>query len=835
MYPVHHRPPPAPAETILNDVQGYFSVVVADGTTNLITNPSAETNTTGHSGAAGAAISRVSTRQRYGAYAFQCTPSGSGSSGQVYNSIPVILPSIHTASLDFWGTAGRPYRLEIIDSGAVVASLRFFATGRWQRVATTGRIAIGTSVQVRVRHDNFISAAPFWTDGWQLEAKGYATTYCDGDQRGIHPFDFYWVGTPHASQSVRAGTTRAGGKIVNLHTFGFRLLAYIGLSSLLLTTITTPLTTGGAIVQDQRMAESSLSLIGFMTGQDLADLQRQRGPLFAALSAAAVPQLQPLVLRYQPCDDEGNPSGDTLTIPCYWQPSPGEITSTHHSRVALDFSVYLPLIAKGHGAAIVPARQTITPFDHIMMRSPTGAWSTSFTGTTGANNVIRALTVGADGTLYAGGNFTSIGGNAVTRLAYWNGSAWSGLGIGGPNGLVRAIAVAPNGDVYIGGDFTSVAGTPANRIAKWSASTLSWSALGTGMNGAVNALALGIDGTLFAGGAFTTAGGGVATYIARWTGSAWSALYGGMNGDVYTLKIGPEGLYVGGAFTLADVIPASRIALWDGATWFALGDGLAETVYAIEERNGTVYAGGLFEATGAGAPALHVAQWTGNQWSAMGAGITTDGLVGSGVFSLVAQADGTLVATGHGLTESGDTPLIENLALWNGSVWTPLDVDIASPFSGIEIYVSTQLQDGTLVLAPVSSGITAAVPVPTTVTIGGTLPTWPVVTFAAPSNATATVYQLINETTGAAIYLNLTLLAGEVATLDLTPGQISLSTNLRPNRMDTVLDGSDLANWRLLPGANIINTFGSTTSLTVTVEWDERVQSLDDATWSPAR
>jgi hypothetical protein len=138
-------------------------------------------------------------------------------------------------------------------------------------------------------------------------------------------------------------------------------------------------------------------------------------------------------------------------------------------------------------------------------------------------------------------------------------------------------------------------------------------------------------------------------------------------------------------------------------------------------------------------------------------------------------------------------------------------------------------------LAPVSSGITAAVPVPTTVTVGGTLPTWPVVTFAAPSNATATVYQLINETTGAAIYLNLTLLAGEVATLDLTPGQISLSTNLRPNRMDTVLDGSDLANWRLLPGANVINTFGSTTSLTVTVEWDERVQSLDDATWSPAR
>src|SRR6185503_7583667 len=50
-----------------------------------------------------------------------------------------------------------------------------------------------------------------------------------------------------------------------------------------------------------------------------------------------------------------------------------------------------------------------------------------------------AYALESDGTnLFVGGTFTSAGGTAVTNLAAWNGSTWSGLGSIG-NGVVRAL------------------------------------------------------------------------------------------------------------------------------------------------------------------------------------------------------------------------------------------------------------------------------------------------------------------------------------------------------------------------------------------------------------
>ena len=70
-----------------------------------------------------------------------------------------------------------------------------------------------------------------------------------------------------------------------------------------------------------------------------------------------------------------------------------------------------------------------------------------------------------NGDLYAGGWFTSAGGNPANQIAKWNGSNWSALG-GGTNNNVRAIA-SYNGEVYAGGFFTTADGNPANYIAKW--------------------------------------------------------------------------------------------------------------------------------------------------------------------------------------------------------------------------------------------------------------------------------------------------------------------------------------------------------------------------------
>ena len=85
-------------------------------------------------------------------------------------------------------------------------------------------------------------------------------------------------------------------------------------------------------------------------------------------------------------------------------------------------------------------------------------------------------------------------------------------------------------DLYAGGDFTTAGGNAANYIAKWNGS--SWSALGSGMNGARCVCAGGVGQQSLCGGRFTTAGGIAANCIAKWNGSSWSALGSGMNGDV---------------------------------------------------------------------------------------------------------------------------------------------------------------------------------------------------------------------------------------------------------------------------------------------------------------
>ncbi len=74
---------------------------------------------------------------------------------------------------------------------------------------------------------------------------------------------------------------------------------------------------------------------------------------------------------------------------------------------------------------------------------------------------------GAGEALYAGGNFTTAGGVAVTRLAMWDGLGWSAVGSAGLNGYVYALdAFTYDGGLYVGGTFTT-SGTPsANRIVR---------------------------------------------------------------------------------------------------------------------------------------------------------------------------------------------------------------------------------------------------------------------------------------------------------------------------------------------------------------------------------
>jgi trimeric autotransporter adhesin len=301
------------------------------------------------------------------------------------------------------------------------------------------------------------------------------------------------------------------------------------------------------------------------------------------------------------------------------------------------------------------------------------AWSALGAGSSnGVGNSVRALCV-FGGKLYVGGLFTTLGDGvtSASRIAAWDGSDWSTLPSGVGNGVssdVLALSVFA-GKLYVGGQFTSLGdgATTARRIAAWDGSA--WSTLGMGENNGVSGgvLALTVfSGRLFVGGSFIALGDGTtsARSIASWDGAAWSNLTVGRNngvlGVVNALSVFAGKLYVGGSFaTLGDgTTSANRIAEYNGSTWANLtvvvgrSNGLAGTVSALSVFAGRLYMGGSFTALGDGVtPAKYIAAWDGASWSNLTAG-TSDGLSGGSVSAL--SVIGPTLAIGGSFTTFGD-------------------------------------------------------------------------------------------------------------------------------------------------------------------------------------
>ncbi len=192
------------------------------------------------------------------------------------------------------------------------------------------------------------------------------------------------------------------------------------------------------------------------------------------------------------------------------------------------------------------------------------------------NDAVETFLV--DGTnLYAGGQFTIIGGVAANNIAKWNGTVWSPLGSGTDYYIGGAGLKMMSGILYTGGRFTHAGGNAANYIAKWDGSA--WSSFGTGINNGMDAsvesfAVMGTD--LIASGGFTTAQGVSAYSIAKWNGTTWSPLGSGMNNGVWRLAVIGDDLYAGGVFTIAGGVSANYIAKYSCGTATSVGENKTE-------------------------------------------------------------------------------------------------------------------------------------------------------------------------------------------------------------------------------------------------------------------
>jgi hypothetical protein len=258
------------------------------------------------------------------------------------------------------------------------------------------------------------------------------------------------------------------------------------------------------------------------------------------------------------------------------------------------------------------------------------ALGAGLTGTSDSVNepAVQALLV-QDGTLVAGGRFTSADGQPIGGVARWDGLAWAAVGPSLESAfalVIESLAPAPDG-FYVSGTFDIAGGREFYGVAQWSEG--GWKQLGHGVSSGaarpaiVNAVAADGAGRVYVGGSITNVGGHPVRNLAMWDGARWHDVGGGVSGGttgfVYALAVVGDELYVGGDFSEAGGVSARNIARWNIAarSWSTVGTGTDGAVNALAFGDGVLYVGGGFNTAG-GVPAKDVAAWDGAVWSALG-------------------------------------------------------------------------------------------------------------------------------------------------------------------------------------------------------------------------
>ncbi|MBS0195364.1 MAG: hypothetical protein JSR77_01265 [Planctomycetes bacterium] len=291
------------------------------------------------------------------------------------------------------------------------------------------------------------------------------------------------------------------------------------------------------------------------------------------------------------------------------------------------------------------------------LRTATGerfVLGTSGEAASSASAIVRL----SNGDLIVGGNFLTLNGVVVNRIARFESAAgtWSPLGSGptgvGTSGPIYAIAIAPNGDIIAAGAFTSAGGLSANNIARYSVSTGVWSPMGSGLTrqlqATVRSLVVLPGGDVIAAGQFDTAGSSPVNNIARFQAetSAWSGLAGGITGNfgVFDLLLLPDGsLVAAGDFSAAGGVGATSLARFDFLTntWSNLGNGLSGRVNDVALlANGDLILAGRCQVGSQGYWNLFRYNIASHQWYADGS------VFGAEPMSLALFPDGQICASG---------------------------------------------------------------------------------------------------------------------------------------------------------------------------------------------
>ncbi len=292
------------------------------------------------------------------------------------------------------------------------------------------------------------------------------------------------------------------------------------------------------------------------------------------------------------------------------------------------------------------------------------------------NGQINAVAVSADGDVYIGGTFASVGSMGAQNIARWDSAdaQWHPLGQpsagnNGVDGTVYALTIVSNGDVYVGGRFgRAFDGTtvPAGNVARWNGSQ--WLTLGEAVvdesgiygngvsdingntaNATVYALAHTADDVVFVGGSYVHFHESLAAYLrgeghvynfsfyhptrwidlaATWMTFTGCTVSGTIRDMVWTGGNFFDGtLYAGGSLSMVGFYATNNVGVWDwisGSGWRPMGSGIATSVSHVARNpaNGKVYA------VSDNAASAGVYEWVGTAWSVVSGATGAGGAVG---------------------------------------------------------------------------------------------------------------------------------------------------------------------------------------------------------------
>ena len=232
----------------------------------------------------------------------------------------------------------------------------------------------------------------------------------------------------------------------------------------------------------------------------------------------------------------------------------------------------------------------------------------------GADGPVRSLVL-AGGRLYAGGGFRHVGYATVTNVASIDPAAGDPTNASvsttfnpAPDGPVDALAPAADGSLYVGGAFANIGGQARANLADVDATagTVAATSIAPNPNGEVRSLLL-RGTTLYAGGAFTTIGGQPRVRLAALStanGTASTAFAPDPDQPVFAIAPGPSGsLVVGGQFSSIGAASRhflARISTSDGSVVAGFAPEPDHTVLALapSSSGASLFAGGDFQSAG---------------------------------------------------------------------------------------------------------------------------------------------------------------------------------------------------------------------------------------------